>query len=182
MDESQLKGKQGVTGQNTFEYPSDTVFVPRGVNIPDVSGIQPADEFRAKAWGSITPDSIKTPPVVGAKLDQDTWIKERARGQQNGFRASETTQYGYEDPPVSNVQVNIQSQAQISAKVYNINTASYLAGHAELPSDLGRDLGSDRVLQRAPGDLLITKNRTYDNQTIVCPGGRAAGYQARQFY
>lgn len=182
MNGIQLAGKKDITGNGIFEFPSDTVFVPRGLDIKYETGVKENDIFRANTWGSITPSNTKLKKIDGVRLQQDTWIKQRSRGQQYGFRASETSQYGPEDPPISNTQIPTVKTGTISAEVYNISTASYLAGHAELPSNLGRDLSVDRVLQRAPGDLLITKNNTYDDQRIVCPGGYSSGYQSRAFF
>ena len=182
MQSVQLAGKNDIQGYNTFEYPSDTVMIPRGLDLSFDYGVQPDQKFRSMAWGSITPSEIELEKTKGVQIEQDVWVKARARGQQNGYRSVEVGTYGYVDPPISNTMIMKEESAQVSAAVYNIHASSHLSGHADQAENFGRDLGVSRVLLRAPGDLITTTSKTYDDQTIQNPGGRASGYERLQFY
>jgi len=176
-----IGGHCSTSGRKIFTFPSDTQIVPRGVDLDKVYtdnlGIIPENEFRSGTWTDQNIDGIEQPTDDGVMLSDTKWIKERARGNQHGYRASEVSQYGPEWYPISNTVLPSRQSEELAPETVNINSASFLSGLSVLPPRLGKDIrGADRVLQRNPGDLLVTTSRTYDSQSILCPGGRNAGY------
>ena len=149
----------------------------KGIILSQLASPNPEDTYRSNTWGAVTTSRAEQPTEIINDIDQDTWIKWRARKQQYGLQASEQI-YGSEWYPVSGVAKPSEQMVKPEAELYNINSAAYLAGHAVLPPNLGRGLkGSQRVLQRAPGDLFITGSKKHNDQTIISPGGVASGLE-----
>ncbi len=170
-------GYSSTAGLKVHRHYEDNV--DKGISLSKLKSPSPESTYRANSWKATTVSQTQDDCVEPkhSQIKQDTWIKERARGQQYGLRASEQI-YGSEWYPVSGVGKPEEQMAQASAELYNINSASYLAGHSVLPPNLGKGLkGSKRILLRAPGDLFITGSKKHNDQTIIEPGGVASGLE-----
>ena len=172
-----IGGHIGLAGHKEFKHHSDPH--DKGIKLSQLDYPHPTEVYRTINWGNMTPKIEKENCTINS-ISQDAWIKARTRGNQYGLRASENI-HGVEWYDVSNIRKEEKLESQIQAETYNINTSSYLAGHAMLPPNLGRNLpGSSRVLQRAPGDIFITSSAKHNDQNVIEPGGVASGLEGER--
>jgi hypothetical protein len=171
-----LSGYNGTTGNHIFEHPPVTI--DHGTVSLDTSifGIQPkgvyTSKYSKKNW-NVKNDKSE---ICKIKRISDDWKIQRVIDNQFGYKASQKV-HGTPGVPVSHVSVPSTSSSDIKAAEVNIQSATNKYGHAEMPLDLGKNLGSKKVLLRNPGDLLYTSSKVHNGQIIVDPSGRANGLQ-----